>query len=45
MIPTATHTIADIDETLAAYEAIRTKLENGTYKEIAAQTKVDVSAQ
>jgi len=45
MIPTATHTKADIDETLAAYEAIRTKLENGTYKEIAAKTKVDMSAQ
>jgi len=45
MIPTATHTIADIDETLSAYEAIRTKLENGTYREIAAQTKVDMSAQ
>jgi glycine C-acetyltransferase len=45
MIPTATHTKADIDETLAAYEAIREKLENGTYKEIAAKTKVDMSAQ
>ena len=45
MIPTATHTKADIDETLAAYEAIREKLENGTYKEIAARTKVDVSAE
>lgn len=45
MIPTATHTKADIDETLSAYEAIRTKLENGTYREIAAQTKVDMSAQ
>jgi glycine C-acetyltransferase len=45
MIPTATHTKADIDETLSAYEAIRTKLENGTYKEIAAKTKVDMSAQ
>ena len=45
MIPTATHTKTDIDETLAAYEAIREKLENGTYKEIAAKTKVDVSAQ
>ncbi|MDV6168603.1 aminotransferase class I/II-fold pyridoxal phosphate-dependent enzyme [Flavobacterium sp. DG1-102-2] len=45
MIPTANHTKTDIDETLAAYEAIREKLENGTYKEIAAKTKVDVSAQ
>ncbi|MCO6148838.1 aminotransferase class I/II-fold pyridoxal phosphate-dependent enzyme [Flavobacterium sp. NRK1] len=45
MIPTATHTKADIDETLAAYEAIREKLENGTYKKIAEQTTVDVSAE
>ena len=45
MIPTATHTIEDINETLTAYEAIREKLENGTYKEIAAKTKVDMSAQ
>ncbi len=45
MIPTAIHTKADIDETLSAYEAIRTKLENGTYREIAAKTKVDVSVQ
>ena len=45
MIPTATHTIADIEETLKAYEAIREKLENGTYKKIAAETTVDVSAE
>ncbi|MFP9115168.1 aminotransferase class I/II-fold pyridoxal phosphate-dependent enzyme [Flavobacterium sp. RHBU_3] len=45
MIPTATHTKQDIDETLAAYEAIREKLANGTYKAIAAQTTVDVSAE
>ncbi len=43
MIPTASHTIADIDETLAAFEAIREKLVNGTYREIADKTKVDVS--
>lgn len=45
MIPTATHTMEDINETLTAYEAIREKLENGTYKEIAAKTTVDVSAE
>ncbi len=45
MIPTATHTIEDINETLSAYEAIREKLENGTYKQIAEQTTVDVSAE
>ncbi|NDI99162.1 aminotransferase class I/II-fold pyridoxal phosphate-dependent enzyme [Flavobacterium sp. LaA7.5] len=45
MIPTATHTIEDIEVTLKAYEIIREKLENGTYKRIAAETTVDVSAQ
>lgn len=44
MIPTATHTMEDINLTLSAYEAIRVKLENGTYKKIAEQTTVDVSA-
>ena len=41
MIPTTTHTLADIDETLTAFEAIRTKLENGTYKQIAESTITD----
>ncbi len=41
MIPTTTHTIADIDETLTAFEAIREKLENGTYKQIAESTIVE----
>ncbi|MCR5862294.1 aminotransferase class I/II-fold pyridoxal phosphate-dependent enzyme [Flavobacterium sp. J372] len=45
MIPTAMHTMEDINETLKAYEAIREKLENGTYKKIAAETTVDVSAE
>jgi glycine C-acetyltransferase len=35
MIPTASHTIDDINETLAAFEAIREKLVNGTYAKIA----------
>ncbi len=43
MIPTASHTISDVEETLTAFEAIREKLVNGTYKKIAAETKVDVS--
>ena len=34
----------DVDETLVAFEAIREKLENGTYKEIASKTKVDLDA-
>ena len=44
MIPTSSHTLADIDETLTAFEAIREKLVNGTYKEIADRTKVDLDA-
>lgn len=43
MIPTASHTLEDIAETLAAFEAIREKLVNGTYKQIAEQTTIDVS--
>jgi glycine C-acetyltransferase len=43
MIPTASHTLADITETLTAFEAIREKLVNGTYKKIAQETTVDVS--
>jgi glycine C-acetyltransferase len=35
MIPTASHTIDDINETLTAFEAIREKLINGTYAKIA----------
>ncbi|HEX8269031.1 MAG TPA: aminotransferase class I/II-fold pyridoxal phosphate-dependent enzyme [Flavobacterium sp.] len=42
MIPTATHTMQDIDETLVAFEAIREKLENGTYEKWAAERTVDV---
>ena len=44
MTPTASHTLSDIEETLSAFEAIREKLENGTYKEIASRTKVDLDA-
>ncbi|MBJ7879889.1 aminotransferase class I/II-fold pyridoxal phosphate-dependent enzyme [Gelidibacter salicanalis] len=36
MIPTATHTLVDITETLDAFEEIRTRLENGTYKRLSA---------
>jgi glycine C-acetyltransferase len=34
LIPTASHTTAEIEETLAAFKAVRTKLENGTYRKI-----------
>ena len=36
MIPTATHTIEDINETLVAFSSIRERLENGTYKRLSA---------
>ena len=36
LIPTATHTREDIYETITAFSGIREKLENGTYKRIAA---------
>jgi glycine C-acetyltransferase len=36
MIPTATHTIEDINETLEAFSSIRERLENGTYKRLSA---------
>lgn len=34
LIPTASHTIEDINETLNAFQAIKDKLENGIYKQI-----------
>ena len=34
LIPTATHTLEDVDITLKAFSGIREKLENGTYKRI-----------
>lgn len=43
MIPTAAHTLEDIEETLNAFEAIREKLQNGTYEELAKIHTVDVS--
>ncbi len=36
MIPTTTHTMQDIEETLVAFSAIRDRLENGTYKKLSA---------
>jgi glycine C-acetyltransferase len=32
LIPTAVHTLADVEETITAFGAIRSKLESGTYK-------------
>jgi glycine C-acetyltransferase len=36
LIPTATHTLQDVEETLNAFEAIRERLENGIYKRMSA---------
>jgi glycine C-acetyltransferase len=36
MIPTATHTLEDVRITLDAFDAIRERLDNGTYKRISA---------
>ncbi|MDO7171323.1 aminotransferase class I/II-fold pyridoxal phosphate-dependent enzyme [Mariniflexile sp. AS56] len=36
LIPTATHTLEDIQVTLEAFDSIRTRLENGTYKRLSA---------
>lgn len=36
LIPTATHTMDDINKTLEAFSAIRERLENGTYKRLSA---------
>jgi len=36
MIPTATHTLEDVKETLDAFDAIRDRLENGTYRRMSA---------
>ncbi|NNC49541.1 MAG: aminotransferase class I/II-fold pyridoxal phosphate-dependent enzyme [Flaviramulus sp.] len=36
LIPTSTHTLQDVSETLAAFDAIRERLENGTYKRLSA---------
>ncbi len=36
MIPTATHTLQDVVETLDAFDAIRERLDNGTYKRMSA---------
>ena len=40
LIPTTTHTKDDIEETLDAFESIRKKLQNGTYKKLSERIKV-----
>jgi len=36
MIPTATHTLEDVEKTLIAFSSIRERLHNGTYKRLSA---------
>lgn len=36
LIPTASHTLQDVEETVTAFSAIRERLENGTYKRLSA---------
>lgn len=36
LIPTATHTLDDVNQTLNAFDAIRERLQNGTYKRLSA---------
>jgi glycine C-acetyltransferase len=43
LIPTASHTLEDIEITLNAFFEIRRKLENGTYKRISGLMMADVS--
>ena len=40
LIPTATHTLNDVCETLDAFSGIRKRLENGTYKQMSAALSV-----
>lgn len=42
MIPTASHTFNDIQETLQAFESVREKLTSGEYLNLAAERTVDV---
>lgn len=43
MIPTASHTLQDIEETLTAFDAIREKLVNGTYAKLASANVEDMA--
>jgi len=44
MIPTASHTLEDVEDTLAAFEAIRERLDNGTYKRLSASVAAAMGA-
>jgi glycine C-acetyltransferase len=40
LIPTSSHNIDDVNETLSAFFKIRSKLEDGTYRKIAEKVKM-----
>jgi glycine C-acetyltransferase len=42
MIPTATHTLEDVNETLEAFSAIRDRLEKGVYKRMSAAVEAEM---
>lgn len=44
LIPTASHTLEDVEETLDAFSAIRERLENGTYKRLSAGVSASMEA-
>jgi glycine C-acetyltransferase len=41
LIPTATHTLEDIEETLTAFEGIRERLDGGVYKRLSASVAAE----
>ena len=45
MIPTATHTLQDVEETLDAFSAIRERLEKGIYKRLSAGVNSAMEAE
>lgn len=45
MIPTATHTLQDIEETLVAFSTIRERLEKGVYKKLSAGVTAKMEAE
>ena len=44
LIPTATHSLEDVEVTLEAFAGIREKLENGTYKRLSESVSLSVQA-
>lgn len=42
LIPTASHTLQDVEDTLEAFSAIRSKLEDGTYKRLSAHITAEM---